>query len=90
MEIIERLRRELDSVMEANDSPFLRIEEAADILGCHPDSLRKIIYNGTCPFGVGFAGNRARNGFSKIPKLPFYYWMTGQTGAGITYQKRNP
>lgn len=86
--IIEDLQRKLDEAMEADDSPYIRIEDAADILGCHPDSLRKIIYNGTCPFGVGFAGNKARNGFSKIPKLPFYYWMTGQTGAAITYEKR--
>lgn len=88
-EIIQDLQRQLDEAMEADQDPFIRIEDVAQMLGISPDTLRKVIYNGTCPFGIGYAGNKFRNGFSKIPKLPFYYWMTGQTGAGITYEKRN-
>jgi hypothetical protein len=88
-QIIMDLQRQLDEAMEADEDPFIRIEDAAELIGMHPDTLRKIIYNGTCPFGIGYAGSKVRNGFSKILKLPFYYWMTGQAGAGITYEKRN-
>jgi hypothetical protein len=88
-EIITRLQLLLDNAMESDNDPFIRIEDAAQLIGADPECIRKAIYNGTCPFGIGYAGNKARNGYSKIPKLPFYYWMTGQTGAGITFAKIN-
>jgi hypothetical protein len=88
-ETIETLQRQLDEIMDNDSDPFIRIEDAAQLIGADPDCIRKAIYNGTCPFGIGYAGNKVRNGYSKIPKLPFYYWMTGQVGAGITFKKRN-
>lgn len=89
-EIISKLQIQLDEAMDADKDPFIRIEDAAALIGADPECIRKAIYNGTCPFGIGYAGSKVRNGYSKIPKLPFYYWMTGQAGAGITFQRRNP
>ncbi len=76
-QIIQDLQKQLDEAMEADQDPFIRIEDAARLIGCSPECIRKAIYNGTCPFGFGWAGSNVRNGYSKIPKLPFYYWMTG-------------
>ena len=75
-EIIKELQRQLDAAMEADKDPYIRIEDAAKLIGADPDCIRKSIYNGTCPFGVGYGGNKARNGYAKIPKLTFYNWVT--------------
>lgn len=50
------------------------LPDAADFLGCKEDGLRAAIFNGTCPFGVGWKIGSTR-GF-KIPTVQFYLWLT--------------
>jgi len=76
-QIIKDLQRQLDEAMEADPDPYIKIKVAARLIGADLNCIRQASYNGTCPFGFGYAGNNVRNGYSKIPKLPFYYWMTG-------------
>lgn len=75
-EIIKRLQEQLDEVMDRDNDPCVRIEDAAKLIGADVECLRRSIYNGTCPFGVGYGGTKARNGYAKIPKLTFYNWVT--------------
>lgn len=75
-EIIKQLQNQLNEAMEKDKNPYIRIEDAARLLGVDVECLRRSIYNGTCPFGVGYSGTKGRNGYAKIPKLTFYNWVT--------------
>jgi hypothetical protein len=75
-EIIKDLKQRLDEAMARTKDPYLTIDEVAAILGADVNCIRSSIYNGTCPFGFGYGGTKLRNGYSKIPKLVFYNWMT--------------
>lgn len=75
-EIIEKLQRDLDTLMEKDNLPYVTVEDAAKLIGADSSCLRNSIYKGVCPFGVGYPGDKLHNGYSKIPKLAFYRWMT--------------
>jgi hypothetical protein len=77
MELIEKLKIELDETLSADNLPYIKIETAAKLMGADADCLRQSIYNGTCPFGWGYGGNGLRNGYARIPKLPFRSFMLG-------------
>jgi hypothetical protein len=88
-EIIEKLQRDLDELVSKDNLPYLKIEDAAKLFDMHKDTLRQSIYNGACPFGFGYPPTKGHSGYGRIPKLTFYRWVTAQTGAVITYAKRN-
>ncbi len=73
---IEQLDNKLMALLDADDLPYLKIEDVAKFLGIDKMVLRRMMYAGTCPFGFGMAGDKYGNGFSKISKLAFYNWIT--------------
>lgn len=77
MDIINALQAELEAALSKDNDPYIRVEDAAKLIGADPNCLRQSIYNGTCPFGVGYGGTSIRNGYAKIPKLKFWHWMNG-------------
>lgn len=73
MNIVE-LRQRLDDACASGEK--ISLHTAAELLGMSPDSLRKSIYKGRCPFAVGYPPGQGENGFSVIPTLAFYNFMT--------------
>ena len=61
---------------------YIKIEDAAPLVGMCGATLRNAIYRGTCPFGIGYDrtyysdGKVKENGVARIPVLPFYNFMT--------------
>lgn len=75
-ESIIKLDNDLNALLEADNKPYLKIEDAAKFLGIDKMALRRMMYAGTCPFGFGVEGDKYGNGFGKISKLAFYNWIT--------------
>lgn len=58
--------------IETMDTDIIRIDDAAAVIGCHPQSLREMIKDE--PRSVGF--NTCRVGRNiYIPRLAFLRWM---------------
>lgn len=72
--VIDKLRHDLITAIDADDSPSLSVETAAKILGQDKDCLRESIANGTCPFGFGgrrLSGQR----YAKVSKLALWNFL---------------
>ena len=75
-EIIKQLDSELVELVTADDGPVLSVKDVAKFLGMGQESLRKMLYTGSVPFGLGREGNKYEEGAAKISKLAFYNWVT--------------
>lgn len=52
-------------------------DEAADIFGCKPETLRNAIQNGTCPFAFEASRPGAHRKFYVVSVLAMVNWLTG-------------
>lgn len=52
-------------------------DEAADIIGCKPETLRNAIQMGTCPFAFEASKPGARRKFYVVSVLAMVNWFTG-------------
>lgn len=79
-ENVLRLDRELWDVCSKGN--YVKVEDAARLLGISDDVLRDSIYRAECPFAIGrdrlysSDGKIKENGVARIPVLPFYNFMT--------------